>query len=359
MTKNDIQDKCLELLKAHNRASVALSMGTGKTLLGLKHMQLNYGNKFLVVAPKVSVFESWKEEAKFHNLEYLLKDISYCTYRSLSKIDLSQYDILYLDEVHNLLYSHNKNLSFYNGNIVGLTGTPPKILKSEKGWMVDTFCPIIYNYKTDEAINDKLLNNYQIIVHLLDLNEQKTIKVNDKFYTSELASYNYWSNRIEDARNPKELQICRIMRMKVLKDFESKEKYVINLLKTITNKCLIFANTQIQAEKLCKYTYHSKNPESKVNLELFKKGDINTLAAVEQLNEGINIPNLREGFILHSYGNERKASQKIGRFLRLNVEDTSIIHILCYRNTIDEYWVKSALENFEQGKITWNSKNLK
>jgi len=355
MTKDDIQDKCLELLKSHNRASVALSMGTGKTLLGLKHMQLNYGNKFLVVAPKVSIFQSWEDEAKLHNLEYLKNSISYCTYRSLSKTDLSPYDILYLDEVHNLLYSHNKNLSLYNGSIVGLTGTPPKTLKSEKGWMVDTFCPIIYNYKTDEAINDKLLNNYQIIVHLLDLNEQKTIKVNDKFYTSELASYNYWSNRIEKAQSSKELQICRIMRMKVLKDFESKEKYVTNLLRNVTNKCLIFANTQVQAEKLSKHTYHSKNPNSKINLELFKKGDIHTLCAVEQISEGINIPDLREGFILHAYGNERKTNQKIGRFLRLNVNDVSTVHILCYRNTVDEYWVKSALEQLDQSKIIWKS----
>ena len=77
------------------------------------------------------------------------------------------------------------------------------------------------------------------------------------------------------------------------------------------------------------------------------------LCAVEQLNEGINIPNLKYGIIMHSYGNERKASQKIFRFLRLNPDDCSTIHILCYKDTIDEQWVKAALEGFNQDKITY------
>jgi superfamily II DNA or RNA helicase len=78
---------------------------------------------------------------------------------------------------------------------------------------------------------------------------------------------------------------------------------------------------------------------------------------VLQLNEGINIPNLKEGIILHSYSNERKSNQRIGRLLRLNPDDKSIIHILCYSNTIDETWVKEALSDLDQNKITWKNIN--
>jgi hypothetical protein len=56
---------------------------------------------------------------------------------------------------------------------------------------------------------------------------------------------------------------------------------------------------------------------------------------------------------MHAYGNERKASQRIGRMLRLNPDDTAIIHILCYENTVDETWVKAALEGFDQSKISY------
>jgi superfamily II DNA or RNA helicase len=86
---------------------------------------------------------------------------------------------------------------------------------------------------------------------------------------------------------------------------------------------------------------------------MFKKGDIEKLSCVLQLNEGVNIPNLKEGIILHAYGNERKASQRIGRMLRLNPDEKAIVHILCYEKTIDEHWVKMALEAFDSSKIKY------
>ena len=42
-----------------------------------------------------------------------------------------------------------------------------------------------------------------------------------------------------------------------------------------------------------------------------------------------------------------------GRLLRLNPDDKAIVHILCYKDTIDEKWVIEALENFDQAKIIW------
>ena len=67
------------------------------------------------------------------------------------------------------------------------------------------------------------------------------------------------------------------------------------------------------------------------------------MSCVLQLSEGINIFELRQGVILHSYGNERKAAQRIGRCLRLNPDETAMIHILCYKGTVDEKWVVDAL----------------
>ncbi len=93
--------------------------------------------------------------------------------------------------------------------------------------------------------------------------------------------------------------------------------------------------------------------ELKENLISFKDSKIAKLSCVLQLNEGINIPELRQGIIMHAYGNERKASQRIGRLLRLNPQDKAIVHILCYTGTVDERWVKEALEGFDQSKILW------
>ena len=124
-------------------------------------------------------------------------------------------------------------------------------------------------------------------------------------------------------------------------------------MESISTKCIVFANTQDQADRLCTYSYHSNNPKSEQYLEMFKTGKIDKLSTVLQLNEGVNIPNLKQGIIMHAYGNERKAAQRIGRLLRLNPDDKAIVHILCYKDTVDEKWVKEALEGFDQTKIMW------
>lgn len=357
MTKDEIQEQALEAISTKRRCSIAMSVGTGKTLVGLKHMASIFTESsfFLVVAPKVSIFQSWKDDAKKFGMEYLIPHITFSTYLSLTKQDLD-YEAVYLDEAHSLLNSHAWWLSAYQGNLIGLTGTPPKMDYSEKGKLFKKFIPVVYKYVTDEAVEDNILNDYEIMVHMLDLDTRHNVKAGKApkfFYTSEKVNYNYWTERCAKARPGKEVQIMRIMRMKAIMAFPSKVAYAKELLNRMGDKTILFANTQEQADSFGIESYHSNNPSSEYNLEDFKNGTIDQLSCVLQLSEGINIPNLKVGIIMHAYGNERKSSQRIGRLLRLNPNDKSMIHILCYRNTIDEDWVKSALEDYDQTKITY------
>ncbi len=361
-TREKIQKEALAAAAKHKRCGIAASMGVGKTLIGLLHMdsylQQNPKSSFLVVAPKKTILKEWENEAHKHDLSYLLEYITFCTYVSLEKQSL-EYDVIYLDECHSLLYSHEFWLRAYTGNIFGLTGTPPKYNHSEKGVMVNRYCPIVYTYVTDTAIEDKILNDYHIYVHKLDLDTEKNMIVETKgrtWKTSEQANYDYWSGRIDAAKSNKEKKIMQIMRMKAMMTFPSKEIYAKRLLTDTDEKCILFANTQEQADRMCLYSYHSGNAESERNLEDFKRGRITRLSCVLQLNEGVNIPNLKEGIIMHSYGNERKTSQRLGRLLRLNPNDKSTVHILCYRGTVDEFWVSESLDNFDENKITWLKK---
>ena len=356
-TKNrtDVQSEAVESLLKSKKSGVAVSMGVGKTLIGLKHLDTLAPAKVLVVAPKKSIFQSWKDEMVKHNMQHLESSVTFSTYISLNKQDLN-YDAVYLDECHNLLPSHEPWLDKFQGKIIGLTGTPPKFERSTKGKLVNKFCPIRYSYFVDDAVSDGILNDYKIVVHMLKLGTAKNVMAGGKtrkWPTSELESYSYWCDRIERSMNPNETMMLRIQRMKAMMSYPSKEVYAKKLFDSINDKCILFANTQQQAEKLCKHSYHSENPDSEDNLLKFKAGVISKLSAVLQLNEGVNIPELRQGIILHAYGNERKSSQRIGRLLRLNPNETAIVHILCYEGTVDESWVKSALSVFDQTKIIY------
>ena len=361
MDRNKVQAEALKATEGKSRCGLGLATGVGKTLVALNHLEEHYSPllEILVVAPKLSIFDSWRAEAQKFDKEKLLARATFTTYLSINKQNPKDFDIVYLDECHSLLDSHRDFLDEYKGKILGLTGTPPKYDSSIKGKMVNEYCPIIYEFVTDSAVENNILNDYHIIVHELELSTKNNYLVemkNKSFRTSEQKNYAYWCNRI-DARQGS-MQILRVMRMKAMMEYPSKELYAKLLFTSIKDKCIMFANTQEQADKLCEYSYHSNNIDSEANLELFKEGKINKLSSVMQLNEGVNIPELRQGIIMHAYGNERKAQQRIGRLLRLNPDEKAIIHILCYVNTVDEKWVKSALETLDQSKIEWKNYNV-
>lgn len=365
MTRNEIQSAALAATDGQLRVGLGLATGVGKTLVGLMYLEKHVTplKNVLIVAPKTSIIAEWRSQAHKFQKQKVLDNATFSTYLSLSKHNPLEYDIVILDECHSLLDSHREFLDNYSGRILGLTGTPPKHSNSEKGMMVDEFCPVVYTYLTDTAIENGILNNYKIIVHELKLNNStKSLKVDTKsggFYTTEQANYNYWCNRIETSGGGKSAQIARVMRMKAMQTYPSKEKYAKLLADSIKSKCIIFANTQEQADRLCQHSYHSNNPESLDSLIAFKKGEITQLSCVLQLSEGVNIPNLKQGIIMHAYGNERKSAQRIGRMLRLNPDETATIHILCYMDTIDQKWVEDALDGYDNTKITWKDFNIK
>lgn len=362
MTKDEVQLEALAATDGKRRCSVVLGTGVGKTLVGLNHIDRNTTPlmKVLIVAPKRSIFQSWKDDAVKFGKEYLLGRMVFTTYLSLNKHNPNDYNAVYLDEAHSLLNSHRGFLQLYSGKILGLTGTPPKRGYSDKGKLVNEFCPVVYTFKADDAVENGILNDYQIVVHQIHLSKEKVYPVkmgNKNFITDEESNYIYWSRRIDVGSG--NMHMLRVMRMKAMMEYPSKEKYTKILMDSINNKCIVFANTQAQADRLCSHSYHSGNKESEDNLSLFKEGKITKLSTVLQLNEGVNIPNLRQGIIMHAYGNERKASQRIGRLLRLNPDEKAIVHILCYMDTIDEKWVKEALEGFDQSKIIWKDFGVK
>ena len=246
----------------------------------------------------------------------------------------------------------------FKGRVLGLTGTPPRDKQSDKGRLVNKYCPIKYEFSVDDATDSNILNDYQIIIHELELSKLPTLKKTNKttggtWWTNELKDYGYVTNRVAEAQTQKQKQFAAIMRMRALMEYTTKEDYTKSLLKNLGSKCIIFANTQKQADRICKYSYHSTNKKSEDNLEMFIDGRINQLSCVLQLSEGVTIKNLKQGIIMHAYGNEKKTAQRIGRLLRLNPTETATCHILCYKGTQDQSWVKSSLKGFDQNKIKY------
>ncbi|BCV01506.1 MAG: hypothetical protein CM15mV42_1890 [uncultured marine virus] len=78
----------------------------------------------------------------------------------------------------------------------------------EKYEMVEKYCPIKYTFSVDQATDNKILNDYNIIVHNLSLSKLKTHRKKNKnggfWYTSEANDYRYFTERVQDANTPKQ-----------------------------------------------------------------------------------------------------------------------------------------------------------
>ena len=239
MERQEIQDEALKASEGKQRCTIVLGTGVGKTLVGLRHMERHYNpmQSILIVAPKLSIISSWKYEAEKFGLSNVFEGATFSTYLSLNKHNPNDYDAVYFDEVHSLLDSHRSFLNNYAGKVLGLTGTPPKHKTSEKGRLVSEYCPVVYTFNADDAIENGIINDYQIIVHEINLDTTKNYKVSTQkgsFLTSELQNYGYWSTRIDTASG--QPHILRVMRMKAMMEYPSKEKYAKVLLNSITSK---------------------------------------------------------------------------------------------------------------------------
>ena len=375
-TKDEVRVEALTVLRKFQRGGAGISMGVGKTRLGLEHFQLVTNKvlvdkgrraKALVVAPITIIHKGWVAEAEKWKMTHLVEDIEFVTYRSLTKKNVNDYDVIYLDECHSLKEKHDYWLSHFGGYIIGLTGTPPKRKGSEKARMVAKYCPIRYEYLIDEAVDDKILNDYRIVVHMIPLGQKQDFKVEIKdnhkdpkkrrvvksWYTSETENYAYWTGALNDADSFTEKRKLSVLRMTAMKKYPSKERYGKKLLEQTQQKSLLFANLKIQADRMCKHSYHSDNKDSERNMQLFETDMIDKLVCVDQLSQGANMPGLKELIIMHLYGNNRRGAQRLGRGLRLNPDELMTAHVLCFKDTIDEAWVKEGLDEFNQDKIEW------
>ncbi|RZK27507.1 MAG: hypothetical protein EOO63_13240 [Hymenobacter sp.] len=66
-----------------------------------------------------------------------------------------------------------------------------------------SYCSIVVDYTTDEAVLAGLLNDYRLVVHRLPLRTARdyvlTTKSGSQFTTSERENYHYWSKRLANA----------------------------------------------------------------------------------------------------------------------------------------------------------------
>ena len=340
--REQVQKESVEKLLRYERGTANVAMRLGKTFIGLK-IASNF-KQVLVSYPIDGIKKGWVSDAEEFGFD--ISNITFTTHLSLTKHDLSQFDCIILDELHDISINNWDYISLSNyKRLYGLTATPPN--RGEKKSYIDMYCPIRYTKTIDETtgITNK---DYEIIVHLVKPSEKRDIPLKSGKFWSEKAQIDFYESKYQSTKNFSMM----LMLIRAIQNSKTKLEYFKKLAST-TDRGLLFVETIEQCNNLPYPSVHSKNSESEYNLQEFKQGNIPILSSIGKLKAGITFKDLNTCVILHCYSSNNKAIQKIGRALNYIKGEKATIHIICLNNTIDVNWCQKGLADLDQSKIKW------
>jgi len=260
----------------------------------------------------------------------------------------SDHKILFIaDEVHELGTSNRikKIRDFTPDTCLGLSATPSRYFDSTgTNFLKKFFNGIIYKYTINDAIKDGYLCGYYykpVLVDLTDEEYQKYMK-----YTRKLAIA-----QSNTPINKEEIRDIATARSRIVKKAKEKDDVVIQLINKVQNKLrendkklehmLIYFEDNDQLSETARKIplniisekitqgHPSNVKDRKKIIKKLKIGAIQMLLAIQILDQGINIPELRYAIIVSSTGNEKQYIQRRGRILRpLKKKDYAVIYDL-------------------------------
>lgn len=308
----------------------------------------------LILAPRKEIFESWKEEILKWNLRDNI-NIEFLWSNSISK-NKKAYHLIIADEVHayNLkVLSLLAKEQIKGTRILALTGT----LDGDTEYLLEVMLKlkVLYTYTVEQAINDQIIADYEIICISCDLDSQDKYVLGgtkeNTFLQTEVEAYTYWDNSYTSAKqrqNWSSLRFLMSKRLDVIYNSKTKLKITQDIL-SMVNRCIIFSGRQDIANKLGDNSFHSKS--DKDSLKQFSEGNINKLSVVSMVSMGITIPNLKVAIFNQLKSGENLAVQQAMRAMNMEGGKKATIYIVYLKNTQDEVWMRSALKGFESSKI--------
>lgn len=393
-TREQIQTEALKTLKENNyHGTICLSTGTGKSKIAIDAIKEGNFKNVLITSPRTNLKENWNKELDKWGQGWLLGDtyivvienIQTCYKWSLEQIQ--QFDYIIADEIHTLItpeYGKLINLAkSLNIPVTGLTATPDNH-KPDKDLFYKTYCPIIYEYY--DSAKDGIVNKRKYIIFEYNLSDAYKVSVGTKkksWLVGEKTQYDYLTEQIKKGQvlmsqtgsqdwfvdasnwfwnkqgNPTQRHAAMIYlnairyRKNFLWNLTSSADIAVKLkneiLKTPSNKVLLFSELTTQANKLSPYTIHSHNDETanKQTLFAFDTGKIRELASCNSLTLGLNIKGANYAIMESFSGSTTGLQQKSGRLDRLDIDEFATIIFIIPQNTQAGEWFIRAVENLD------------
>ena len=363
-TRDEIQAEAVECIEAFRGHTVIdVSPRVGKTKIAIDYCNKSKQKNILLVYPENTLKSVWESETKKWNLS---AKVTYINKVSLPKVkSFDNFDLIIVDEIHTLSPNNIKLLSKVTPHILGLSGSLSDDTLTTLRY--DLNLETAFAYSIEQAINDGIISDYEINIHYTDLNTtDKYIDAGGKvkkFKTTEAEQYKYLTRSFAKFKE-KELYEpfpSNIKAKNIKMAIARQRKQLLATCKTKINKakeliseeerCIVFTAYTETADKLTKFSYHSKSKGDE--LDQFQAKRINKLSVINMANAGVTFVDLKTAIFHHTTTNPETAIQKALRTMNLDPKTNkkAVIHMVVVRDTVDENWVLSSIKMFNPNKI--------
>jgi superfamily II DNA or RNA helicase len=375
MTREEMQQQAVEAaivaLEQCGRTSLLMGTGSGKTKTTLDILKHFNPSKitWLTNSEQLRDITAPSEFLKW-DMEYLMERTTFMCYQTAYKLEGVDLGFVIADEADYSLTDEYSKV-YVNNNIDKLLMVTASI-RDEQRALLDELAPTVFSFSTQEAQDAGILNKtrYVFVEYMLDTtknvdmevggkkwktSEQEQYDYLERQYTSALITYLSIKKRVDDwyaalfpsgdvrmllsqktaaSRKLKWINNNRFSFLMKLKSSIFVTKKILNKIyyENDTNKALVFSTYTEELEKVCKYTYHSKNKGNKKepnpNIDLLNKGDIRVLGVCQAINRGANLVGVNHAVLKDYDGSHVKGQQRIGRMCRLLAQDEATIWIL-------------------------------
>lgn len=352
--QTDIINTSLDFFKTERFGYIDGTVRLGKIRISIEIFKKGFvfHETILLCYPDNKIKDSWLND--FNKWDYNNPNITFCNFSSLHKYKDKIFGLVVIDEFNQCSENERDILHIIITNdkktkCLGLSGTVSKETKSEWGLKE------IVKYTTEQAINDGIIADYQITVHLVDLDTKiKTKNKKGKFLTEKQKydNYGYVINTMKkDGANFMHLALARNrLSLSSIGKIEYTKKLIASLQ---DKKVIIFTGLSEVADSLGVPSYHSKS-DSNSNFLEFQNGKIDKLALASMGKSGVTYPNLNSVILLNFVYNPEETTQQLGRCLKLDYSSkVADLHIVALNEEPELKKLKETLSMLDQKKIKY------
>ncbi len=358
-TQSQIQEKIigqtLEFYKKNSKGHLLLAQRFGKCKSTIEFLKrkFDFMPTVLISYPDNKLLQTWDNEIKlwqYHNW-----NITFVNFSSLWKYQTKIFDVFIIDEWHSLSskeleiakeISNNDEISI----TLGLSGTVGK--ETQNNWKE---LKEIAKYTTNQGIDDGILSNYAITVHLVDLDNKIKYLPSKKGLITEKKKYDGYSYVMKtmDYKSKTFFHLA-LARNRLSLSSIGKTEYTRKLLsKQKEKRTLVYCGLDNVAKSLKIPYFNSKSAEDSIFMN-FLEERINHLALSNMGKVGVTFPNLDSVILLNFSYNSADSSQILQRAAKLDYNNkVADLHVICLNELPEIKKVKESLSMLDQSKIKY------